>query len=1052
MTEFFIKRPVFTFVIMIVTVMIGIVSIINTPLKLLPDINPPVMTVVTTYNGAGSEEILEKITIPLEQSLGTLSELEDMQSTTRQGVSTIVLNFDWEVDLKEKELDIKSKMNSANLPDDANSELMKFDLNQIPIVQIVLEDKRGLDQESFKRINELQNEMLKIDGVAKVDSSKNGNQDVIIRLSQEKLTEYNLTFNTVKNMIKSNHVSFPVGEVDEENKSLTAQLSKQIDSVDELMDTYISKNLKTGEDIKLKDIADFEIVGETENVITRLNGKNSVMLSVTQQGDANTVDVSNQLQSELKDLLSESKYEDIEMTVLFDQGEFVQKSLDNVMKTIILGGLFAIFVLVLFLRNFRTPFVISVSIPFSLMVAFIAFYYAGFSLNIMTLGALALAIGMLVDNSIVVLENIYRHLSMGKDSKKAAIDGTKEIAGAIIASTLTTVAVFLPLSFATGMVKVLFNDFSYTVVFSLLASLFVSLTIVPALSSILLKYKKENKKTVKISFFEKITVKALKHRAITLILTFILLITSFVGLFLNGFEFIPSSDDGFVSMSIKKGSATEEEFKDSLIGVEEYFNEREEMRNFVVSYNDIDTTSVDLFGTLVSFQEREKSTPSYTSEYKEDLSEMYPDLEFNVLQNGGGATGGSGNTLSFTINNTDKNVLREDAELIQNELKDLKETVEYKVGNKKTVKEVKIDLDEEKLFEYGLSASQVGMLISDVRRGSQVITFNEDGNLLDVTIQMNEENSSLESLKSFPITTPKGETIKLEDISNIYKGESQSTIKRINRDEKVEVSITFEEDLTISEYSSLVLDKIDELELNKDTEVSFTGDQQQMNDSFSSLLLALVMSILLVYLVMAAQFESFKLPFIIMFSVPFVVIGVALGLTLTGIPLGVTVLIGFILLAGIVVNNAIVLIDYINQRKKTLDSTYDAIVETVRVRTRPILMTSLTTILGLLPLALGIGEGTEIQQPMAVAVIGGLISSTFLTLVVIPVIYSLLDKETRHLNKKNKLLDKYYLIPKENIKNEDIEKIQEFINSEEKKTDKPVRRYKKRTQYMNLDK
>ncbi|WP_082341261.1 efflux RND transporter permease subunit [Sporosarcina globispora] len=1017
-SDFSIKRPIFTLVTMFLVLILGVVSLLNIPLKLIPDLNPPVGVVVTSYPGASPDEVVEKVTKPLEENLATLPGIKTMTSTSQESANFILMQFSWTTDINEIQSEVIQRLDQTQLPDEADKpRFMKFDPAQFPIIQLSLSADE--EPETLRRIaEELNLELTKVEGVASVNLSGTAIKEVRVELDQEKLRDFKLSQADVVDVIESNNISMPGDPVLTEGKELTTRIISSIDSLDTLKKLTVTIDPATGNKVSLDDISEVQLTSQDDRTITRTNQSPSVLLSVLQQSDANTAEVSNQFTKKLDDLLEKEQFENIESEILFDQGDYINLAIGNISNSLMLGGAFAMIVLFFFLKNVKSPLIIGISIPYSVIFTFVLMYFSDFTLNIMTLGGLALGIGMLVDNSIVVIENIYRHLSMGKDPKSAASDGAKEVGSAITASTLTTVAVFLPVVFITGIIGELFKEFALTISFSLFASLVVALTVVPMLASRLLKSPKANIESKRqesgfMRSLEKSIKWSLRNRAVVIAITMLLLAAGSFGLTTVGTQFLPNADEGFftVRMELENGTALSETEK-VIAALEEELKDEEEVDTYVSligttqegSFRGSKNANIaELYIKMKAEDQRERSTFEFVDDVKKDLENAASkvndtaELSFNMQS----SSGTSPNTLTFSVRDTDPNRLTENVDKIYNALKDLDDVTELSTDLMDTVEEIQITVDREKALEQGLAPAQVAMAVNDVTRGNRATQMiDEESNIYGVFVEYDQEvTQDIDNLKNLLIKKPDGNYAALSDVANIERGEGPVNIQRINQQDAVQFTLKYKSSTNMGAISKEVDKEIADLELPDETEIVFSGDRELLESSIDDLILAFVLAIVFIYLVMAAQFESLKYPFVIMFTVPLMVIGVAVALTATQTPISLTVIIGIIVLAGIVVNNAIVIVDYINQKKENGLKTYDAIVTSVKDRARPILMTALTTILGLVPLALGIGEGTEINQPMGIALIGGLISSTFLTLFVIPVVYSFFDRDTRRLNK-----------------------------------------------------
>lgn len=1018
-SDFSIRRPVFTLVTMFLVLILGVVSLMRIPLKLIPDINPPVGVVVTNYQGASPDEVAEKVTKPLEANLATLPGIKTMTSTSQEGANLILMQFSWTTNIDDIQDEIIQRLDMAQLPDDAEKpRFLKFDPSQFPIIQLSLSSEQDDGQSLRDLAEELELELTKVDGVASVNLSGTSIQEVRVELDQEKLRTYKLSQSDIVDLIRANDVSLPGDTILTDGKELTTRVISTIDSVDTLKNLTVFTNPLTKQKIKLQDVGVVELKAQDDRTITRTNQSPSVLLSVLQQSDANTAEVSRAFLDELDSLLERDKYEGIKSEVLFDQGDYIQLAIGNISNSLIVGGILAMAVLFFFLRNIKSPLIIGIAIPYSVIFTFVLMFFADFTLNIMTLGGLALGIGMLVDNAIVVIENIYRHLSMGKDPKTAARDGAKEVGAAITASTLTTVAVFLPVVFISGIIGELFTEFALTISFSLLASLIVALTVVPMLASRMLKAPKKNlearrQRSGTMRRLEKSVRWALRHRYLVILITLLMLGGGAYGVTTVGTQFIPPTDEGFFSIRVKlENGAALTETEKVMTSLEEVLKEKEDVDVYVslagttqeASFRGTTNANVgEVYVKMDELEQRDISTFKFVDDTKKELEQAAKkanstaELAFNMQSTSGSAP----NTLTFSVRDTSEKRLNESVSKIYESLKDLDDVNELSTSQNETVEEVQVTVDREKALAQGLAPAQIAMVVNDVTRGNMATQMTgEDGGILGVFVEYDRSvTQNLDKLKQLLIKKPDGGYVTLGQVTRIDTGSGPVKIQRINQQDAVEFTMKYKASTNLGDISKEVDKKIETLDLPDETEVVFSGDRELLESSIDDLILAFVLAIILIYLVMAAQFESLKYPFVIMFTVPLMVIGVAIALTATGTPVSLTVVIGIIVLAGIVVNNAIVIVDYINQKKDRGMNPHEAIVLSVKDRARPILMTALTTILGLVPLALGIGEGAEINQPMGITVIGGLISSTFLTLFVIPVVYSFFDRDFRRMNK-----------------------------------------------------
>ncbi|HSI66541.1 MAG TPA: efflux RND transporter permease subunit [Planococcus sp. (in: firmicutes)] len=1016
LSDFSIKRPVFTLVIMFLVLILGAVSFSRIPVTLIPELNPPIGVVVTNYPGASPTEVSEKVTRPLESNLSTLPGIESIQSSSQEGSNFILLEFGWDIDIDDVQSDILQRIDQTNIPDDSGSpRFLKFDPAQFPVLQLSL---RATDPNVDVRLlaEELEIELRQTEGVANVNISGTLIEEIQISLDQEELQERGLDQSDIVQVIQANNISLPGEPIEtEDGRNLTTRIVSTLTNIDDISDLVVTVDPLSGDDVTISDVAEVVLGEQQRNSETRANDEPAVLLSVLQESGANTADVSDAFAERLEELLEEEQFSSVIADVLFDQGDYVQIAVKNIGQTLIFGGLFAMLVLFFFLRGIKSPIIIGIAIPYSVIVTFVLMYFADFALNIMTLGALALGIGMLVDNAIVVIENIERHLGMNKTSKQAASDGAKEVAGAITASTLTTIAVFVPVIFISGLIGEIFFEFALTISFSLFASLAVALTVIPMLASRMLKkptgdIEARYRRSRGIKNFVRSVKWALRHRLAVLFLALLFLVAGIFGALQVGTEFLPATDEGFVSVSVELENGASRTATEAVVSrIEDELRQEEDVDVYVSligasqqgqAQGSSASNTAEIYVKLLSLADRDRSVFEFVDEVQprvlEEIGEE-AEVSFNLQT----AAGSTPNSLTFTVTDTDKARLDDAIEQINSALEELSDVTELTNDREETIDEIQMTVNREAANEQGLVPAQIAQTVNNITRGvfaTQVTTENED--VLSVFVEYEEgDRDTIENLSALMLRTPSGGFVELQELADIEIAQGPVSIRRVDQADSVSFNLQYRSSRTLGEMSTEVDTAIEELNLDPNTAISFGGDRDLFESAIDDMTLAVLLAVVLVYLVMSAQFESFKYPFVIMFTVPLMVIGVSLALFITQTPISITAVIGILVLVGIVVNNGIVLVDYMNKRKLSGLTSYDSILTSVRDRLRPILMTALTTILGLTPLALGIGEGTEINQPMAIAVIGGLISSTFLSLYVVPVVYSLFDPETRKMNK-----------------------------------------------------
>ncbi len=1013
-SNFSIKRPVFTLVTMLLVIILGGVSLLKIPITLIPELNPPIGVVVTSYPGASSTEVNEKVTKPLEAALATLPGIKKLQSTSQEGSNLIVLEFNWTTNIEDVQLDILQRIDMTPLPNDAQKpNFLKFDPSQFPIIQLSLRAEN--DQVDVRVLAEsLEKELRRTEGVASVNVSGKLVEEVQVTLDESKLIAKGLTQADIIQIIQTNNVSLP-GEpvLAADDKMLTTRIISTLTTPQDIADLIVSVNPIDGQTLTVGDVATVERTEQKAITETRANDHPAVLMSVLQESGANTAEVSKAFQQALNDLLAKEQYKGVSADVLVDQGNYVDLAISNIGSSLLLGGLFAMLVLFVFLRSVKSPIIIGIAIPYSVIVTFVLMYFADFTLNIMTLGALALGIGMLVDNAIVVIENIERHLGLGKEPIEAAKQGTKEVALAITASTLTTIAVFIPVMFIEGLIGQIFTEFALTISFSLIASLSVALTVVPMLASRLLKMKDHNINEIRktSSFYKRYNasiVWVLQHRLLVILSAIVLFGLSLFGLSKIGTEFLPATDEGFASISVNldQGAAITKTEK-VVAAIENRLKEEQDVDVYVSliggtqqsqSRGQTSANQAEIYVKLVPLADRKRSIFEFVEEVERELNNELgeqAEITFNVSTSSGSAP----NTLTFRLTDSNEQRLYASVEKVQHELSRIDAVTNVLTDLDETIQEIQIEVDREKAKDYGFVPAQIAQTVNQMTKGQLTTQMIDDGGtVLSVYTGFGQAfNESMDALKAMKLRSPAGLFVKLDEIANVSIQEGPVSIRRSDQAAAVAFFVDYKAKESLGGISKKVDHALEKANLPAETQVVFSGDRELYDSAIDDMLLAVALAIVLVYIVMAAQFESFKYPFVIMFTVPLMIIGVAMAMFATKTLLGVTAVIGVLVLVGIVVNNGIVLVDYINQQKQQGMQAYDAILLATQDRLRPILMTALTTILGLLPLALGIGEGTEMNQPMGIAVIGGLITSTLLTLYIVPAVYSLMDKETRKL-------------------------------------------------------
>jgi hydrophobic/amphiphilic exporter-1 (mainly G- bacteria), HAE1 family len=1017
-----IERPVTMFMISAVVVLLGGISLFRLPVDLMPDVTYPSITVRVGYAGVGPLEIEELIVRPLEQTLAAVPGLEQMNSTASEGNGNVRLSFAWGTDLSEAADEVRTRVDRVRgrLPQDADpASVQKFDASSSPIVGIGVEG--DFDRVKLREMAEtdLAPRFERVDGVAAVTVNGGLRRQIHIELSREKITALDLSVDRIISTIRSENQNVPLGEIDEGDTTYLLRSQGQFQSLDQIADLVVQT--KNGVPVYLRDIA--EVVDTTEDLrsFTRINGKSGVRMQVTKQSGKNTVAIADAVKDEIERVNRDIP--SVHLTLLDDQSKFIVRSIDAVKEAAYLGALLVIAIIFIFLRNVRSTLIICTSIPISVIGTFALLYFAGFTLNTMTFGGLALGIGMIVDASIVVLENTFRHMEKGKSRMQAAIDGSEEVWSAILASTLTHVAVFVPLLFLSGISSILFVQLSVVVMFSLTMSLFVAVTVVPVLCSRLLKLPPpvaERKGvltklfTVSERFFEgmdnfyqRAIHIALKHRPTVLGLAAASTVAAFIILPSIPTELVPQTDEGEVSVSARMPVGSRIERTEAIaIRLEEMVRANVPELTTIISsaggggFGGGSGSSAQLTVKLVPRTERERSNDQIATDLRKVLVGL-PGVVVTTRASGGNQQlsrilggGNQDSRLAVEIRGEELGDAKRVAQDVLTLLKDVPIIANPQIGREEGRPELSLRIDRPKAALLGMTVSGVANTIRTNIGGTQAALFRERGKEFPIVVRLREaDREHVESVADVLVPTPGGLVLPAKNLLDIRPQTGPTQIERKNQVRITRVNAELQAGIALGEAVKAVQDRLPEVDRPKDFQVGFGPEVETQNQAFQQLQVLLILGVLLVYAVMASQYESLRDPFIVMFSVPVAAIGVVAALKLTSTSFSLQAYIGVIMLAGIVVSNAILLVDYTNVlRRRDGKSVRDAVELAGRTRLRPILMTSLATILGLVPMSLGFGEGAELQAPLARVVIGGLTASTLVTLVLVPSVYTLFEE------------------------------------------------------------
>lgn len=1018
-----VERPVAISMLILAIVFLGIYSLPNLGVALMPNMSIPMVTISTSYQGAAPAEVEKVITKTIESAVSSVSGVTEISSTSSTGISMVMVEFNYGTDIDSKMNDLRSKVDSIrkSLPDDAGSPtISKMDPNSQAIMTYSLS---GASLTTMKKIadNTIEPALERLEGVSSVSISGGKDREIQVRLNQAKMQAYGLTIQQVSQAISSDDITGTAGSLIKGSSEISIRVMNEFDSLDIIKNVQISVPDSAFNYVSLSDIADVVDSFKDDSTLTIVNGEPSLSLEVMKTSDGNTVQVAKKVREEIAKL-NNTLSSDVQINLVSDTSSTINETIQSVEEHGLLGGIIAVFVLFLFLRSPRSTIVVAITLPVALIATFSAMYYSNVTINMFSLGGLMLGLGSLVDFSIVVLESIYRKRQEGLDVVNAAKVGTSEVGTAVMASAASQIVVFMPVVFVSGIASMIFKPLALTVSFSHACALLAALTLVPMMSSRLLKkvpapedivYVKGTKNPVTIfgyclqklnTVYHKILHWALDNRKKVVVCTVLLFFGSLCCIPFIGMEFMNSMDERGVNITVEMPVGT------NLEVMKKKAEEIDALAKKVLGSGfKNDYITVGGGSSFMGTSEANKATIKYklksTDQYSLTASEAANEVRLALTDVVGttikvevesGAMGMSSTAVDVIIRGGNLDTLTElgnnAAEIIRG-ISGTKNVANSLSSNT----QVQVVVDREKAVRYGLSASKILTEIKTAFGGTQVGTLHTGDNTVDITMKVHSDSLKTEnSLSSLLLVSSTGAKVPVSDVASITTKSSPKEISRSNQTREVEITADVDGKDTRT-INSEVQTKLANLSLPNGYSISYSGDQKNMNESFASLGMALLLAILLVFMVMAAQFESLFQPFIIMFSLPPTFIGALLGLMITGTSLSVMSLIGVIMLVGIVLNNAIVLVDYINTLRKRGIERNEAILQAGPIRLRPILMTTLCTVMALMPMALGGGSGNEMMKPMAIVIAFGLSFSTLITLVLVPVVYTIFDDLTKKI-------------------------------------------------------
>lgn len=1027
LSEFSIHRPVTILMAVLILILLGGIAFVRLPVDLMPDIVYPTISVRAEYPGVAPEEMENLVARPLEDAFSSAPGVEEITSTSTEGSSSIRVSFNYGTDLDEAANELRTRLDRRRsaLPEDMDPPVMfKFDVSQFPIMFLTV-SSQNLDAKALRHFVEkqLQYRLERVPGVAQVSVRGGLRREIHVDLNLEKLRALNLSVAQAVRIVSQENLNRPVGPVKEGRFEVLLRTKGEFQNLEEIRTLVVTT--RRGVPVYMRDIATIEDSHEEIRQMVSVNGAPAVRLFINKQSGANTVEVSDAVWKEVDRIHKD--YPDVKITSTGDSADYIKSAINNVKGATVQGGALAILILLLFLRSFSSMLIIGVAIPISVISTFALMHLAGFTLNTVSFGGLALGVGMLVDNAIVVLENIFRLREKGKDAREAALIGSRQVGLAVTASTLTTIVVFVPVLFMRGSSAVTFQQLAYVVAFSLFCSLLVALTFIPMLCS---RYLRGNLVSQRRSGFfgaiynwagdvqqrmadgyGSILQWALNHRALVLSTAVLLLVGSMQLAPLIGVELQPETDEGEVRVDVEMEPGTRVEVTDQHM---QYLSRivREnvpETENLMVESGGGGFTRAsgqhigELRIRLVDQSQRQRSAQQIANELRPLLAQQ-PGVIVRIRVSGGmtrrGSRSGSGggDRLQVEIRGHEFEVLQDLADKVRAAMASIPGVPDVQVSRQPGMPEMLVSVDRIKAATMGLNVSDIADAMETAVGGRRTSMYRQQGDEFNILVRLQERDRlKLSQVGKIPLTTVAGTTIPAESVVQMRRQEGPVSIDRADQERIITVSGT----LADRDLGAVMRDldaALQQIPRPAGYEFKYGGEYEEQQENFRELTLAAILALILVYMVMASQFESLRDPFIILFSIPLAAIGVVGTLVLTHTTFNMQGFLGIIVLVGIVVNNAIILIDYINQlRRESGYALQEAVITACTRRLRPILMTTITTVLGLVPMALGIGEGSELQAPLARVVVGGLTTSTLITLLVIPIIYLLLEQRTERV-------------------------------------------------------
>lgn len=1039
-----VNKPITTILIFVGVIIMGLYSLIQLPIDQFPEIEIPSVTVMTSYPGANGTEVETNVSKVLENSLNSVDGLKEIYSTSKDNLSLVTLEFEWGANLDEALNDVRSSIDLVYdaLPDGASRPMViKLNASMMPVMQYAV-----TAEDSYPGIKKIIEDNLitvlnRIDGIGNISLLGSPQRYVYVDIDPTKLNSFGLSLETVGSAIANNNMNLASGTVKMGKEQYQLRVQGEYVASEDINNIVVSSTYD-GKQIFVRDVAQVRDTIKDVTLEEKINGKDGARLIIMKQSGANTVEIAKKVREQIAQV-QKTLPPDIHFEIIYDSSEVIQNAVFGLSETIMYALIFVVFVVLFFLGKWRATFIISLTIPISLIVSFIYLYYTGSSLNIISLSSLSVAIGMVVDDAIVVLENINIHIERGSSPREAAIYATNEVWVSVIATTLVVVAVFLPLTLVGGIAGVMFKELGWIVTIVVCVSTLVAITLTPSLSAMMLTIKKktENSKTNRFSYqntvvkwldkvdelYANILRWCLRNKAITLIVAVLIFIGSLVPVFVGviGTDFMPQNDEGrlTVTIELQRGTRLEEASKMARIIESRIAKIAPETQLISTSTGSPDETGFSsLFISSTNNKivmmvrtskkyDRERTIFEIAEKIREDLATLPEVITYDVSTASfvGGMMGG--NNVEVEIFGHDFDATNAVAAELKQRMEKLSGARNVDIDREEDRPELKIELDKEKISRHGINTVMMASYVRNRVNGMSAGNFKEQGDEYPILVRLTEEHrNSITSIEELNIATMQGKLLKLKELADIKEYWGPPNIERKRRDRIVTVSAT-PEGVSLGELAEQIKAEVKQISVPQGVQVQVGGDYETQQESFADIATLFLLVVILVYIVMASQFESFSKPFIIMMSVPFAITGVILALLITGTSLNLIGSLGVVLLVGIVVKNGIVLVDYINLMRDRGNELNEAIALSGQSRLRPVLMTAVTTILGMIPMTLSTSEGSETWVPMGIVVIGGMVVSTLVTLIVVPTLYAVMSRRGER-NKEEKLRKSYTFFDK----------------------------------------